>query len=133
MLGFTASHLGPALDKGEREDPAEGRPMERRPKHDRQLAIYFRNLKRASGSRGWVPMTTDVFFFFEVNVDDESSIECPEVNFFCCCCCCCFCYGLLAEAFRSVRGLGRVRKTALNWRVIVCIAKARGVSKGCSQ
>lgn len=88
MLGFTASRLGPALDKGERENPAEGRPIEPRPKHDGQLAIYFRNLKSASGSRGWVPMTTDFFFFFfEVSVADESSIECPEVNFFFWCCC----------------------------------------------
>lgn len=27
-------------------------------------------------------MTTDFFFFFEVSVDDESSIEWPEVRFF---------------------------------------------------
>lgn len=30
--------------------------------------------------------------------------------------------GFFAEAFRSVSGLGRVRKTMLNWRVLVRIS-----------
>lgn len=43
-------------------------------------------------------------------------------------CCYCFCYESFAEAFRSVSGLGLVRKTVLNWRVLDRVARARGVS-----
>lgn len=130
MLGFTAFLLGPALGKGEREDSAEGRAHGAKAQTRRIISCLLPEFKVGFRKPRLGSHDNRRFFFFEVSVDDESSLEWPEVRFFCCCC---FCYGLLAEAFRSVRGLGRVRKTSLNWRVIVCVAKGRDVSQGCSQ